>query len=83
MCGSWQADRARRTLRGIDEQVKKARAAIDWKAAAKRNRFVKLTGGMRSLNRDLVASARAIAVSHLIETETRWSIKKFVRAARC
>jgi hypothetical protein len=141
----YRADRARRTLRGIDEQVKKAQAAIDGKAAIKRNRFVKLTGGKRALNRELEANARAVAgikgyitnrldltpeqviaayhqlwhvekafrmskhdlkarpiyhrtresidahltvviaamaVSHLIETETGWSIKKFVRAAR-
>jgi hypothetical protein len=141
----YRADRARRTLRGIDEQVKKAQAAVDGKAAIKRNRFVRLTGGKRALNRDLEAKARAVAgikgyisnrldltpeqtiaayhqlwhvekafrmskhdlkarpiyhrksesidahltiviaamaVSHLIETETGWSIKKFVRAAR-
>jgi hypothetical protein len=141
----YRADRARRTLRGIDEQVKKAQAAIDGKASIKRNRFVKLTGGKRAINRELEVKARAVAgikgyitnrldldpeqviaayhqlwhvekafrmskhdlrarpiyhrksesidahltiviaamaVSHLIETETGWSIKKFVRAAR-
>ena len=57
----YRHDRARRTLRGIDEQIRKAQAAIDGKASIKRNRFVKLTGGTRSLNRDLEAKTRAVA----------------------
>lgn len=57
----YRADRARRTLRGIDEQVKNAQAAIGGKAAIKRNRFVTITGGKRSLNTELEAKARAIA----------------------
>jgi hypothetical protein len=138
-------DRARRTLRGIDEQVGKAERAVDGKAAVKRNRFIKLTGATKSINRDLEAKARALAgwkgyttnltdqtaqfvidayhqlwrieksvrmskhdlqarpiyhhtresieahlsivfaalaVSHWIEHQTGWSIKKFVRTAR-
>lgn len=141
----YRADRARRTLRGIDEQVKKAQAAVDGKTAIKRNRFVKLTGGTRAVNRELEAKTRAVAgikgyvtnrldltaeqvisayhqlwhvekafrmskhdlkarpiyhrkgesidahltivmaamaVAHLIEQATGWSIKKFVRTAR-
>jgi hypothetical protein len=54
-------DRARRTLRGIDEQVAKAERAVDGKAAVKRNRFIKLTGATKSINRDLEAKARALA----------------------
>jgi hypothetical protein len=53
--------RARRTLRGIDEQVAKAQRAVDGKAAVKCNRFVKLTGLTKSVNRDLEAKTRALA----------------------
>ena len=138
-------DRARRALRGIDQQIAKAERAVDGHAPVKRNRFIKLTGATKSVNRDLEAKARglaglkgyttnlttvgpefvinayhqlwrieksfrmskhdlqarpvyhhkresidahltivfaALAVSHYIEHQTRWSIKKFVRTAR-
>jgi transposase len=138
-------DRARRTLRGIDEQVTKAQKAVDGHAAVKRNRFIKLTGATKTVNRELEAKTRALAgwkgyttnltgqsadfvidayhqlwlieksfrmskhdlqarpiyhhiresieahlsivvaamaVSHWIEVQTSWSIKKFVRTAR-
>src|SRR4029077_1084263 len=45
----YRHDRARRTLRGIDEQVAKAERAVDGKAAVKRNRFIKLTGATKSI----------------------------------
>jgi transposase len=136
---------SRRTLRGIDEQVAKAERAVDGHTPVKRNRFIKLSGATKSVNRDLEAKARALAgwkgyttnlttvtpefvidayhqlwriekafrmskhdlqarpiyhhkrdsidahltivfaalaVSHFIETQTGWSIKKFVRTAR-
>ncbi|MGH3990245.1 MAG: IS1634 family transposase, partial [Pseudonocardiaceae bacterium] len=57
----YRADRARRTQRGIDEQVGKAEKAVAGKVAVKRNRFVKLTGGQKSVNRELEAKARALA----------------------
>lgn len=57
----YKADRARRTLRGIDEQVAKAEKAVAGKIAVKRNRFVKLTGADKSVNRELEAKARALA----------------------
>ena len=57
----YKADRARRTLRGIDEQVKKAEQAVAGKAPVKRNRFIQLAGGTRSVNRELEAKARALA----------------------
>lgn len=57
----YRADRARRTLRGIDEQVGKAEQALAGKVPVKRNRFVTLTGGDRAVNRDLEAKARALA----------------------
>jgi hypothetical protein len=138
-------DRARRSLRGIDEQVAKAQRAVDGHAAVKRNRFIKLSGATKSVDRELEAKSRALAgwkgyttnlvtepaefvigayhqlwriekafrmskhdlqarpiyhhkresieahltivfaamaVSHYIETQTGWSIKKFVRTAR-
>jgi transposase len=141
----YRHDRARRTLRGIDEQVAKAERPVDGKAPVKRNRFIKLIGASKSVNRDLEAKARglaglrgyttnltgqsaqfvidayhqlwrieksfrmskhdlqarpiyhhkresieahltivfaALAVSHWIEHQTGWSIKKFVRTAR-
>jgi Transposase DDE domain len=140
----YRHDRARRTLRGIDEQLAKAERAVQGKAAVKRNRFIKLTGATKSVNRDLEAKARALAgwkgyttntnqssefvidayhqlwrieksfrmskhdlqarpiyhrtrdsieahltivfaalaVSHWVEHQTGWSIKKFVRTAR-
>jgi transposase len=57
----YRADRARRTLRGIDEQVAKAERAVAGRTAVKRNRFVRLSGGTRSVNRQLEAKARALA----------------------
>jgi hypothetical protein len=57
----YRADYARRTLRGIDEQVKKAEQAVAGKTPIKRNRFVRLSGGTRSVNRELEDKARALA----------------------
>ncbi len=141
----YRADRARRTLRGIDEQIAKAQKAVEGKAPVKRNRFIALTGETKAIDRDLEAKARALAgwkgyttnltnqtpkfvidayhrlwriekafrmskhdlqarpiyhhkresieahlnivfaamaVTHWIEHQTGWSIKKFVRTAR-
>ena len=57
----YRHDRARRTLRGIDEQVAKAQRAVDGQAPVKRNRFIKLTGASKSVNRELEAKARGLA----------------------
>ena len=57
----YKADSARRSLHGIDTQIGKAERAVVGKEPVKRNRFVKLTGGDRSINRELEAKARAIA----------------------
>jgi hypothetical protein len=141
----YRADRARRTSRGIDEQIAKAQRAVDGKAPVKRNRYIQLSGATKTVNRTLEAKTRALAgwkgyttnlvdqpasfiidayhrlwriekafrmskhdlaarpiyhrtresidahltivfaamaVSHHIETQTGWSIKKFVRTAR-
>jgi hypothetical protein len=57
----YKTDRARRTLRGIDEQVAKAEKAVAGKVPVKRNRFIKLVDTKKSVNRTLEAKARALA----------------------
>ncbi len=57
----YKADRARRTLRGIDEQIAKAERAVAGKVPVKRNRFITLVGADKSVNRVLEAKARALA----------------------
>jgi transposase len=57
----YRHDRARRTLRGIDEQIAKAQNAIAGKAPIKRNRFIQLSEGAHSVNRELETKARALA----------------------
>jgi hypothetical protein len=57
----YKADRARRTLRGIDEQVAKAEKAVAGKVPVKRNRFIQLTDATKTVNRELEAKARALA----------------------
>jgi DDE family transposase len=57
----YTVDRARRTLRGIDEQVAKAERAVAGKVPVKRNRFIQLVGADKSVNRALEAKARALA----------------------
>ena len=58
---SYKADRARRTLRGIDEQVAKAAKAVAGLAPVKRNRFIALDGTTKRVNRELEAKARDLA----------------------
>ena len=57
----YRADRARRTMRGIDEQVAKAARAVAGLAPVKRNRFIALDGAAKSVNRELEAKARSLA----------------------
>jgi hypothetical protein len=57
----YKADRARRTLRGIDEQVAKAAKAVAGLAPVKRNRFIRLDGAAKSVNRELETKARDLA----------------------
>src|SRR6266436_8848226 len=61
ICYQYKADRARRTLRGIDEQAAKAEQAVAGKTPVKRNRFIRLSGGTKTVNRELEAKARALA----------------------
>jgi hypothetical protein len=57
----YRHDRARRTLRGIDEQIRKAERAVDGHAPVKRNRYIQLAGATKSVNRTLEAKYRALA----------------------
>jgi hypothetical protein len=57
----YRHDRARRTLRGIDQQIAKAEQAVAGQVPVKRNRFIQLSGGTRSVNRELEEKARALA----------------------
>ena len=57
----YRADRGRRTLRGIDEQVAKAEKAVAGQVPVKRNRFITLADGKNSVNRELEAKARGLA----------------------
>jgi Transposase DDE domain len=57
----YRHDRARRSLRGIDEQIAKAERAVAGQTPVKRNRFVKLTGATKTVNRALEAKARGLA----------------------
>jgi hypothetical protein len=57
----YRADRARRTLRGIDQQIAKAANAVAGKTPVKRNRYVRLSGAVKTVNRTLEARNRALA----------------------
>jgi Transposase DDE domain len=57
----YRHDRARRTLRGIDEQIAKAEKAVAGQVPIKRNRFIQLSGDTRTVNRELEAKARTLA----------------------
>ena len=57
----YRSERARRTLHGIDTQVAKAEKAVAGQVPVKRNRFIQLTGGTKTVNRDLEAKARMLA----------------------
>jgi hypothetical protein len=57
----YRADRGRRTMKGIDEQIGKAERAVAGKAPVKRNRFITLAGGDKSVNRELETKARTLA----------------------
>ncbi|GAA2017993.1 hypothetical protein GCM10009799_52260 [Nocardiopsis rhodophaea] len=57
----YRRDRARRTLRGIEEQVARAAKAVAGSVPIKRNRFIALSGGTGKVNRTLEAKARALA----------------------
>jgi hypothetical protein len=75
----YKSDRARRTLHGIDQQVAKAEKAVAGQAAIKRNRFVTLSGGTRTVNRELETKARMLAgwkpyVTNIVDADPSWVI---------
>lgn len=74
----YSADRARRSLRGINEQIAKAEKAVDGKIPVKRNRFVRLNGGDRTVNRDLEIKARTLAGWKAYATNTDSPTPDFV-----
>jgi len=57
----YRADRARRSSHGIDQQISKAEKAVAGQTPVKRNRFVKITGATKTIDRDLEAKARILA----------------------
>ncbi len=57
----YSADRARRSLRGINEQLEKAEKAVAGKIPVKRNRLVTLTGATKSVNTALAEKAKTLA----------------------
>ena len=57
----YRTDRAQRTLRGIDQQIAKAENAVAGRTPVKRNRYVRLTGATKSVNRTLETKNRALA----------------------
>jgi hypothetical protein len=75
----YKSDRAGRTLHTIDQQVAKAEKAVAGQAAIKRNRFVTLTGGSRTVNRDLETKARTLAgwkpyITNILDADPAWVI---------
>jgi hypothetical protein len=48
-------------LRGIDQQLAKAENAVAGRTPLKRNRYLRLTGATKSVNRALEANNRALA----------------------
>jgi transposase len=77
----YRADRARRTLRGINEQVAKAEKTVAGTASVKRNRFITLTGATKSVNRDLEAKARALAGWKAYSTNLTGQTPQFIIGA--
>jgi hypothetical protein len=57
----YRADRGRRTLREIDEQVAKAEKAVARLVPVKRNRFITLAVGQNLVNHEPEARDRALA----------------------
>ena len=75
----YKSDRARRSVHGIEQQVAKAEKAVAGQAAIKRNRFVTLSGGTRTVNRELETKARTLAgwkpyVTNIVDADPAWVI---------
>ena len=79
----YRADRARRALRGIDQQIVKAEKAVAGQTPVKRNRFIQLSGGTKSVNRGLETKAMGaynqlwqIEKSFRMSNPTQWRHQK-------
>ncbi len=57
----YRADYARRTIKGVEEQLVKARKLVAGEASVKKNRYVKLTDATKSVNEELAARKRDLA----------------------
>ena len=57
----YRAGRAARSLHGIDQQVAKAVKAVAGKTPVKKNRFVRISDAVKTVDRDLETKARALA----------------------
>ena len=62
-------DRAKRSLRGIKEQVAKAKRAVDGDIAIKRDRYINLSAPNKKVNYALAAKHRALAGIKGYETD--------------
>jgi hypothetical protein len=80
ICYQYRAGRARSTLRGMDEQVAMAEKAVAGKSPVKRNRFIQLSGGTRSVNRGAEGQSRGLGEKVLPDpswaklVRTRWAV---------
>lgn len=80
----YKHDNARRTLKGITEQVTQAENAVAGNVPVKRNRFVKLAGGDKTVNRELEDKARSLAgikgyVTNLVDEPADFVISSYHR----
>ena len=57
----YKEKRAKLDLKNIEEQIEKANKIVAGKIAAKKNRFLKITGARKALNEELIAKYRARA----------------------
>lgn len=57
----YSADRARRTVKGIDESLRKAKNIAEGKTPIKRNRYVKMGQTTKEVNRELASRYRELA----------------------
>lgn len=92
----FRADYARRTLRGIDEQVAKAERVVAGERGVHKNRYVTIAGAVKSVNGALVKKRRDIAgikgyVTNLLEMPAAevvaayhqlWQIEKSFRMSK-
>lgn len=92
----YRADYARRTLKGIDEQVEKAKQVVAGVVSVKKNRYVTLEGAEKSLNEALIQKRRDLAgikgyVTNMLELPAKevvaayhqlWEVEKSFRMSK-